>query len=72
MKHPKLDGLINKMKRGKDFTVTREEYIKMTGIDIPQKRSYTEKDSAIARAAKENGYTVVVIPEKLEFHKKAR
>lgn len=70
MKHPKLDGLIDKMKSGKDFVITRKQYTKMTGIDIPQSKWYTENESAIAKAANENGYSVSVIPEKLEFHKK--
>ena len=70
MRHPKLGGLIEKMKRGKDFSITREQYIKMTGVDIPQNKYYTEKSSAIAKAAEDNGYTVEVIPERLKFHKK--
>ncbi len=70
MKKPDLTKIENKMESGKDFTITREQYLKLTGADIPQKKSYTEKDSAVAKRAKKMGYTITVIPEKLVFSKK--
>ena len=41
----------------------------MTGIDIPKSKYYTEKRSAVAKRAKEYGYTLTVIPERLVFSK---
>ena len=66
---PKLDKIVERMERGKDFTITRPEYIAITGIDLPQDKSYTEKRSAVAKRAKECGYAIEVIPEKLVFRK---
>ena len=70
-KRPKLDKIVSKMEAGKDFTLSRSQYLQLTGTDIPQNRSYTEKQSAVAKCAKEHGYVVVVIPEVLEFIKKS-
>ena len=59
------------MESGEDFTLSRPEYLKLTGVDIPQDKSYTEKRSAVAKRAKECGYVLEVIPEQLVF-KRAR
>lgn len=69
MKHPKLDGIIEKLKSGVNFSLNRSQYIEMTGIDIPQNKYYTEQASAIAKRAKQFGYKIVVIPEVIEFVK---
>ena len=68
-RQPKLDSIEKKLSKGKDFVLTRQQYINATGTDIPQEKSYTERKSAIARKAREYGYVVHVIPEKLEFKK---
>lgn len=69
-RHPKLGGLIKRMLKGNDFQLTRTQYIQSTGVDIPQDKSYTEKRSAVAKAADENGYVVEVIEEVIRFRKK--
>ena len=69
-KRPVLDGIKKRMTKGKDFQLTRTQYIQSTGIDIPQDKSYTEKRSAIAKVANENGYEVEVIEEIIKFRKK--
>lgn len=69
-KKPILDGIISEMKKGKDFTLTRSQYLSLTGTDIPQDKSYTEKRSAVAKRAAENGYYIQVVPEVLQFRKK--
>ncbi|MDO4459050.1 MAG: hypothetical protein Q4C42_03050 [Clostridia bacterium] len=69
MARPKLDKIVNLFDNGKDFEMTRSQYISYTGADIPQNKRYTEEKSAIARKAFEYGYEVKVIPERLEFHK---
>lgn len=70
MKHPKLDGISEKFKSGEDFTLSRSQYIAMTGADIPQGKYYTEKQSAVAKRANLYGYRIIVVPEVLEFIKK--
>lgn len=57
------------MEKGRDFKIDRQEYIKLTGVDIPQKKSYAEKDSAVAKSAKKYGYEIHIIPEVIEFKK---
>lgn len=67
---PELNGIKKRMDKGKDFQLTRTQYIQLTGIDIPQDKSYTERRSAVAKAADEKGYTVEVIEERIIFKKK--
>lgn len=69
MARPKLQKIAEKMMRGENFELTRTRYIEWTGCDIPQRRNYTENKSAVAKIAKENGYTVTVVPERLIFKK---
>ena len=69
-KRPKLDKIVSKMGEGKDFTLSRNQYLKMTGTEPPKDKWYTEKRSLVARCAEEHGYVVAVIPEVLEFRKK--
>lgn len=69
-KRPDLDKIISKMEKGNNFRLTRGQYLDLTGADIPQSRSYTEKRSAVARCAEKYGYCVAVVPEVLEFRKK--
>ncbi len=69
-KRPKLEGILRRMKKGLDFELTRSMYIKLTGVDIPQDKSYTERKSAIAKLAETEGYEVIVIQEKLLFRRK--
>lgn len=69
MAQPKLDLIVRRLDTGEEFSITRQEYIKLTGADIPQNKNYTEKNSAVAKRARERGYWIEVIPEKLIFHK---
>lgn len=66
---PDLKKIIASFEKGKDFTLTRQQYINSTGIDIPQNASYIKKSSAVAKKAMEYGYKIDVIPEKLIFTK---
>ena len=68
-KNPNLDSISKRMEKGESFTFTRAQYIRETGADIPQNKSYTEKRSAVARKAREKGYKVEVIPEIIKFIK---
>ena len=69
-KRPNLDNIKLMFEEGENFSLNRSKYINLTGVDIPQNKSYTEKRSAVARCADEYGYYVVVVPEVLEFRKK--
>lgn len=69
MKKPNLDKIIDKLKKDKNFSLSREQYLSYTGADVPQQKWYTENKSAVAIKAKEYGYIIKVIPEVLEFHK---
>ena len=69
MVHPRLTQIEERMKKGKDFTLTRSDYLRLTGTDIPQKASYTQKSSAVAKRAKQYGYQITVVPERLVFTK---
>lgn len=69
MGKPNLDGIKKKMNNGKDFVLTRNQYIKLTGADIPQDKYYTSKRSAVAKLAEQMDFSVEVIPEQLVFKK---
>ena len=66
-RHPNLAKIEQKMESGKSFSLTRSEYIKITGVDIPQDKRYTENNSAVAKRAHINGYIVKVVPEVIQF-----
>ena len=69
MRKPDLSKIEAKMKNGKSFSITRKQYLKMTGSDIPQDQNYTKKRSAVAKRAYENGFVIDVQPEVLFFTK---
>ncbi len=69
-KRPNLSKIEEFMIKGKDFSLNRTEYIRYTGIDLPQGKNYTEKKSALARKAMEYGYVVEVVPEIIKLHKR--
>ena len=49
---PNLLSIEPLFKKGNDFKLTRQEYIKKTGIDIPQDKNYTEKRSTATNIKK--------------------
>ncbi len=66
---PNLEQIETRLNVGKEFYLTRQEYIKLTGADIPQNKYYTETKSAVAKRAKNYGFKVVIIPEIIKFEK---
>lgn len=66
---PKLVEIEKMFEKGKEFTLSREMYIKLTGCDIPQDKNYTKNRSAIANRAKSYGFRIDVVPEQLVFKK---
>jgi hypothetical protein len=69
-KNPDLTPIIKIMLKGQNFELTEEQYKKKTKADIPKSKWYTENNSAVARAAAENGYSIKVVPKKIVFTKK--
>ena len=69
MRKPNLKEIEEKFELGADFSLSRKQYIELTGVDIPQDKYYTEKCSAIAKTAGRYGYRITVIPEVLQFQK---
>ena len=67
MRHPDLSKIRVLLESGKEVRITREKYISLAGIDLPQSKSYTEKSSALARLAHSLGFDVKVIPEVICF-----
>ena len=66
---PDLSEIEKKFQSGQSFSIDRTEYIRLTGIDIPQDKRYTEKQSAVSKLAQKHGYWVEVVPEILNFKK---
>lgn len=71
MKKPDLTKIIKKMEGGNNFVISGSQYQDYTGTDIPKKKYYAEKQSAIAKKAKEMGYKIV-LTEKMEFIKEGK
>lgn len=69
MARPRLEKIVEKMRKGKNFELTREQYIRMTGADTPQNEKYLMAKSAVAKRAHEAGYSITVVSEKLVFVK---
>jgi len=42
MPHPEMKQIISLLEKGKDFSLDQYQYRKMTGIDIPKSKYYTE------------------------------
>ena len=47
---------------GNDFEFTKEEFEKITGAIISNDLNYMKKKSALAKKAKENGFTLEIKP----------
>ena len=70
MNHPRLEKIVELLKNGEEFALNRQQYIELTGTDIPQDKYYTEKKSAVAKRAIDYGFGIVVVPEVLKFVKR--
>ena len=58
-KRPKLDGIELKLRTKNEFQIDRAQYIKLTGTDLPQRKSYLEKGSAVAKLAAKYGIETI-------------
>lgn len=59
MPKPNLHSFKKLFQSGKSFSITREQYQKDSGATLP-KQPYLQKNSALARMAKEYGYDIKV------------
>lgn len=67
MSKPKFDKLKKQFESGKEFSITEKEYLKKTGTTMPVGKYYLEKNSAIAREAKEYGMTITLTEKHITF-----
>lgn len=70
MRNPDLKSIIDEMKKGEDFELTAEQYKQKTTADFPKNKYYAKNNSAAARAAKQCGFYIEVVPKKILFKKK--
>ena len=59
MAKPNLSSFKLLFQSGKSFSITEEQYIKESGLNLPQ-QPYLQKSSALAKMAKEYGYAIEV------------
>ncbi|WP_294754395.1 hypothetical protein [uncultured Ruminococcus sp.] len=57
---PDLSKIKKKFELGDEFSLTEKQYQKLTGASIPKDGYYLIHKSAVAKAAKEKGFKVVV------------
>ena len=60
-KKPNAKNLNDLFANGENFTLTDAQYEKKTGAPLPKGKYYLINNSALAKKAKENGYTIEVI-----------
>lgn len=66
---PKFDEMIELFQNGNDFELTAKQYANKTGAEFPKDKNYAEKRSAVAKRANKYGYTIRVIPQRIQFIK---
>lgn len=59
-KHPDLSQIDDIMQKGDNFSVSGEEYERLTGAPLPKDDSYLQKKSAVAKRAKDAGFQIKV------------
>ena len=69
MASPDLKGIIRQMESGEEFSMTEKQYIRSTGMGIPKSPWYLKNRSAVAKAAKKNGYKITIQERTISFEK---
>lgn len=69
-----LDKLSTFFEKGIDFTLSQEEYEKITGGILSENKSYIKNQSALSKITREKGYFIEIepmqiTPMKLHFKK---
>ena len=60
MARPDLSKVIKMLEAGEDFSLTDKQYLKKTGLSIPKNPSYLISESAVAKEARKNGFSVTL------------
>lgn len=69
MGKPNLTEIERRLTYGDNFSLTDAQYQKRTGLALPKRKSYLENDSAVAKLAKSQGYSIKVQEKKIFFIK---
>lgn len=62
-RRPNLSPIESIMQKGDDFSMSGDEYERLTGVPLPKSDSYLQKDSAIAKRASDAGFQIEVAHE---------
>ena len=69
-KQPRLETLDSLFDSGKDFELTETQYEKKTGATLPKGTYYLKNNSALAKKAKEKGYSIEVVEKRVILKRK--
>ena len=69
MSKPNLTKLLLLFKAQSDFSLTETQYAEKTGAALPKDSYYLLKKSAVAKAAMENGYEILLNERTILFKK---
>ena len=69
MAKPNMKNIQKMFDSGEDFSLTEKQYLNKTGATIPKDGYYLTHRSAIARAAQENGFAIIIQERTIIFKK---
>lgn len=69
MGKPNLKEIERRLSYGENFSLTDAQYKKRTGLSLPKRKSYAEKESAVAKKAREKGFSVKIQEKRIFFVK---
>ena len=69
---PNLKGIEKQLKTGVDFSLTDNQYLKSTGLNIPKSEFYLKSKSAINKKAEQYGYKMQLVEKTLIFKKERK
>ncbi len=69
MARPDLSKVIKMLEAGEDFSLTDKQYLKKTGLSIPKNPRYLISESAVAKEARKNGFSVTLQERTIMFKK---
>lgn len=69
---PNLKGIEKQLETGVDFSLTDNQYLKSTGLNIPKSEFYLKSKSAINKKAEQYGYKIQLVEKTLIFKKERK
>lgn len=69
-KHPRFKDLIPLFETNSDFSITKDQYEKMTGAPLPKGTYYLLNGSALYKKATEHGFELVLNERTVSFKKR--